>query len=661
MKAEDSMKQERALEAIESADPELSNALQRLAEEEEQALQHALRDPAAVPAPPDFLDKVMAQVKAEDSVDQERALEAIESADPELSNALQRLAEEEEQALQHALRDPAAVPAPPDFLDKVMAQVKAEDSVDQERALEAIESADPELSNALQRLAEEEEQALQHALRDPAAVPAPPDFLDKVMAQVKAEDSVDQERALEAIESADPELSNALQRLAEEEEQALQHALRDPAAVPAPPDFLDKVMARVKPRPPWLDRIREWLPNLRGRFPSPDSGNIVFGLGGAAATAVIVVFFLPTLSSRSADNPTLSSRSADNMVDLVSAYQENPEQYEEINLKAAEQIRVRTNIEPAVQGAATGSLLARAATTALRADRPEEAIDLFKRALEQIGAREKQIEYLAGAAKSAFSAGNYRDAERYYLEVAEKQPKGASKVPHLIGAAQAAFSAKRYKRSKGLYLEAVKVPLTQAAKAAWYDCDYQTAITILEEQFRGGKETAEMHFILGSAYHSQGKLDKAIEHYQQIVDSAQKDQSPQFVELAWFNLGVVQAARFKEGQATKEPALKALKKSIAAATDKKNRINTIQAALKPFSDRPKNKCGKAYYATEDLIPLAGLPELKPLLEGPIQAARFGKSEEEKKRISAVADLEKRIETAAQKAGANQEDPGSPEA
>ena len=675
VKAEDSVARKRDLGAIESADPELSNALERLAEEEEQALQHALRDPATVAAPPGFLDKVMAQVKAEDSVARKRDLGAIESADPELSNALERLAEEEEQALQHALRDPATVTAPPGFLDKVMAQVKAEDSVARKRDLGAIESADPELSNALERLAEEEEQALQHALRDPATVAAPPGFLDKVMAQVKAEDSVARKRDLGAIESADPELSNALERLAEEEEQALQHALRDPATVAAPPGFLDKVMAQVNsqpPHPPWLYRIREWLSNPGGWFPSPDFGRILWGLGGAANAAVAAIIFLPS----STDSITSLANKAS-----TSFVQRDYKQSGELYLKAADKTAEQTHLEARVRAAEAGRLISKAASVAWYSENYGQARKLYLKAEAQARVRAHKIDYLALAAKAAFSGEAYEESKRLYLNAAQQTATEVHKIPYLIGAAQAAsfigaaqaassastinrldLSKEAYEESKRLYLDAAGIPLARAAKAAWYACDYQTAITILEEQFRGGKETTEMHFILGSAYHIHGNLEKAIEHYQQIVDSDQKDQSHQFVEPAWFNLGVAYAALFKEGQATKELALEALAKSLAEATDRKNRINTIQAAREPFSDRPENTCGEDYYATEDLTPLAELPELNNLLEGTIvQAARFGKSEEEKKRILVVADLEKRIETAAKKAGANQEDPGSPEA
>ena len=58
----------------------------------------------------------------------------------------------------------------------------------------------------------------------------------------------------------------------------------------------------------------------------------------------------------------------------------------------------------------------------------------------------------------------------------------------------------------------------------------------------------------------------------------------------------------------------ALKKSMQTADQdqKEARIKSIQEPLKPLSERD-NQCGAAYYATEDLTLLAGLPEMAHLL------------------------------------------------
>ena len=412
----------------------------------------------------------------------------------------------------------------------------AEDSVNQERALEAIESADPELSNALQRLAEEEEQALQHALRDPAAVPAPPDFLDKVMARVKAEDSVDRERALEAIESADPELSNALQRLAEEEEQALQHALRDPAAVPAPPDFLDKVMARVKaedsnqdgpekvnppPPPPWWERIRNLF-----RIPEGVTVGQVFAYAGAPLVGLFIFYSILHL----------------------------PEYFAPI-AHADDDVRARQH----------------------------------------------------------FSDKEYDESERLYSNLVKTNP---NQIGYLAGLATATWYGKKYEASKRFYLNIAEVALTQAATAAWYECKHQEAKEIIEERSEEKKRTAGMLFTLGIAYHSLRDLSAAERNYRQIVDSAQEDQSPRLVESAWFNLGIIHAARSQNGEDEGEHtlAIAALEKSIERADNKEERIKKIRAALQPFDKRSENKCGIVQYLTEDLTPLAESSELTSLLE-----------------------------------------------
>ena len=486
----------------------------------------------------------------------------------------------------------------------------AENSLNRDRALEALESADPALSDALKRLGDEEEQELQQTLREGGTVAAPPDFLDKVLARMP-EDSSNRDQALEALESADPALSDALKRLGDEEEQELQQTLREGGTVATPPDFLDKVLARIPPPPPpplWILLLREIWEWVSNRSWLPETRNIVFGLGGAAATAVIIILVVP--------DPRHSL--ADHTLALVSSFQENPEHLKEIFLNAAKETLAQSNIEDKVQAAATGSLTARAATTAFLTGSPREAKELFLQAEKQSKAKAKKIEHIALAAQASLSAGDYKDAHRLFLKAAKETATVPDRVPYLIGAARAAFSAKDYKEAHRLFLKATEAPLAQAANAAWYDCDYEATITILEEHFKGEKETTEIHFMLGSAYHGQGNLDEAMKYYRQVVDSAQKDQS-RFVESAWFNLGAVHAARFKKGQEQDlSQALDALKKSIRAAPDKERRRSLIQTAVESARDGTANvdkkkTCGEKFHATEDLTPLDGRPELDRLL------------------------------------------------
>lgn len=186
--------------------------------------------------------------------------------------------------------------------------------------------------------------------------------------------------------------------------------------------------------------------------------------------------------------------------------------------------------------------------------------------------------------RANFELGKYEEAEESYRQIAERNP-------HL----------------QGDYL-------IKAATAAWYACDYQKARDMLEERLtdRQGSESGNAllrHFVLGSVYHSLGDLETALNQYKIVVESGAKD----YGEAAWFNVGVVHALKYKKSQNEKEveQAIAALEESIKAAglrsrAHSAERMRKIQEALKPFDQRPLNKCGAQYHATQDLTPLSGV-------------------------------------------------------
>ena len=186
--------------------------------------------------------------------------------------------------------------------------------------------------------------------------------------------------------------------------------------------------------------------------------------------------------------------------------------------------------------------------------------------------------------RANFELGRYEEAEESYRHIAERNP-------HL----------------QDDYL-------IKAATAAWYACDYQKARDMLEARLteRQGSESSNAslrHFVLGSVYHSLGDLEAALHQYQIVAESGGKD----YGEAAWFNVGVVHALQYKTSQNDKEveQVIAALEASLKAAglrsrAHRAERLRKIQEALQPFDQRPLNKCGAQYHATQDLTPLRGV-------------------------------------------------------
>src|SRR5262249_6542412 len=183
-----------------------------------------------------------------------------------------------------------------------------------------------------------------------------------------------------------------------------------------------------------------------------------------------------------------------------------------------------------------------------------------------------------------FELGRYEESEESYRQIAERNPQ--LRHDYFI----------------------------KAATAAWYACNYQEARDLLEEHSKD-KQSSEpsddllRHFVLGSVYHSLGNLDTALHQYKLVAESAENE----YREAAWFNIGVVYALKYKKSQDAQEAekSIEALEESIKEAglrsrAHSVERIKKIQEALRPFDQRPLNKCGEHYHVTQDLTPLTGV-------------------------------------------------------
>ncbi len=183
-----------------------------------------------------------------------------------------------------------------------------------------------------------------------------------------------------------------------------------------------------------------------------------------------------------------------------------------------------------------------------------------------------------------FELGRYEEAEESYWQIAERNPQLQDDY------------------------------LIKAATAAWYACDYQKARDMLEERIKDKPRSESSndllrHFVLGSVYHSLGDLDTAMNQYKIVAERGENE----YVEAAWFNVGVVYALQYQKSKDEKEmeKSIAALEESIKEASRRSRaqsaeRIRKIQEALKPFDQRPLNKCGDQYHVTQDLTPLIGV-------------------------------------------------------
>ena len=226
-------------------------------------------------------------------------------------------------------------------------------------------------------------------------------------------------------------------------------------------------------------------------------------------------------------------------------------------------------------------------------------------------------------ARDDYKSGQYEEAKRGYLKLLEKEQQAS----YLLGVAVTSQQVGQYEEAKRFYLKLAAYSITQAAYAALNACDYEATRKIIEERIKEEERTAEVHFLLGVAYHSLGKLSAAEEHYEKVFHTEKKDKSLHRIESpAWLSLGVIHAARFGKSGEEEKPnlAAKALEKGIRAAGQgqRGDTIQKIRMALKPLTERPKKKCGEMSYVTEDLTPIAGRSEVTDLLAqfSPDQAA-----------------------------------------
>ena len=181
-----------------------------------------------------------------------------------------------------------------------------------------------------------------------------------------------------------------------------------------------------------------------------------------------------------------------------------------------------------------------------------------------------------------------------------------------------AIAAETYKDTANF---AVSSPLwyrVLEATAAWYGCNYDDAIRIVQEdikpeQVKSQDEAARAFFTLAAAYHSLDKTEEARQHYLKVI----KVGTDSWPEQAYFNLAVTHAADYKRSHDRNEIALVKtyLQKSLASSNDAPERLTRIQAALQPIPEREGEgkQCPDTFHKTGDLTPLADEEEFREWL------------------------------------------------
>jgi tetratricopeptide (TPR) repeat protein len=157
----------------------------------------------------------------------------------------------------------------------------------------------------------------------------------------------------------------------------------------------------------------------------------------------------------------------------------------------------------------------------------------------------------------------------------------------------------------------------KAATAAWYGCQYDAARHLLEARLGDPGDTVLQHFVLGTVYHSLGRLGAAQGQYEQVIAAGPSAR----LEAAWFNLGVVHALQFRQTHdaAALQSAIAAVQQSAAVArtTSRRQyqtRLEMIANALGPLAQRPPNACGYGYHTTQDLTALSDVSSFTDWLQ-----------------------------------------------
>jgi tetratricopeptide (TPR) repeat protein len=208
-----------------------------------------------------------------------------------------------------------------------------------------------------------------------------------------------------------------------------------------------------------------------------------------------------------------------------------------------------------------------------------EEVQALRAQLQQ-AQQQQLIAQVENFAFESFGVGNYDEATYRYLENSQWEPERALEY-------------------------AIK-----AATAAWYGCQYDAALRLLESRLGDPGDTILQHFVLGTIYHSLERLGAAQKQYEQVIAHGPSAR----LEAAWFNLGVVHALRFRQTHdaAVLQSAIAAVQQSAAVArtTSRRQyqtRLEIIAKALEPVEQRPPNACGYGYHTTQDLTVLSGVP------------------------------------------------------
>jgi tetratricopeptide (TPR) repeat protein len=224
-----------------------------------------------------------------------------------------------------------------------------------------------------------------------------------------------------------------------------------------------------------------------------------------------------------------------------------------------------------------------------------------------------------------WALGQEVQALRAQLQQAQQQQQVASQqahnvqeqlIAHVEDFAYQSFGVGKYDEATSRYLEnsqweperALEYAI-KAATAAWYGCQYDAALRLLESRLGNPGDTILQHFVLGTIYHSLERLGAAQEQYEQVIAHGPSAR----LEAAWFNLGVVHALRFRQTHdaAALQSAIAAVQQSAAVArtTSRRQyqtRLEMIAKALEPVEQRPPNACGYGYHTTQDLTALSGV-------------------------------------------------------
>ena len=197
-------------------------------------------------------------------------------------------------------------------------------------------------------------------------------------------------------------------------------------------------------------------------------------------------------------------------------------------------------------------------------------------------------------AQLVFDRGKYAEATAYYLENSQWDPERAGEYA------------------------------LKAATAAWYGCQYETALHLLASRRGAPGDPVLQQLVLGTVYHSLGRWDAAQQQYEQVIAAGPSAH----LEAAWFNLGVVQAVRFRQTHeaVALQSAVAAVQQSAAVAEQTsrqqyRTRLEKIARALVPLAQRPPHACGEGYHTVQDLTALREVSSFTEWLHAQQRAAK----------------------------------------